>query len=94
MTQAGLWVVASCHHLQVGHTHEDVDAVFSLVAVALRTCQSQFLQTPADVARRIESKLSHLWREKGQVFSIEIVDTVARLYLSTCLLNKKRIRLL
>ncbi|CAK8997750.1 unnamed protein product [Durusdinium trenchii] len=76
MTQAGLWVVASCHHLQVGHTHEDVDAVFSLVAVALRTCQSQFLQTPADVARRIESKLSHLWREKGQVFSIEIVDTV------------------
>ncbi|CAK9112873.1 unnamed protein product, partial [Durusdinium trenchii] len=76
MTQAGLWGVASCHHLQVGHTHEDVDAIFSLAAVALRTCQPQYLQTPMDIARRLESKLGHLWTKKGLIFNIELVDTV------------------
>ena len=79
MTQAGLWGVASCHHLQVGHTHEDIDAIFSLVAVALRTCQSQCLQTPMDVAKRIESKLSNLWTKKNLIFSIELVETVPKL---------------
>ena len=79
MAQAGLWGVASCHHLQVGHTHEDIDAIFSLVAVALRTCQSQCLQTPMDVVKRIESKLSHLWTKKNLIFSIELVDTVPKL---------------
>ena len=78
MTQAGLWEAASCHHLQVGHTHEDIDAIFSLVAVALRTCQSQCLQTPMDVAKRIESKLSPLWTKKNLIFSIELVDTVPK----------------
>ena len=76
MAQAGLWGVASCHHLQVGHTHEDVDSIFSLVAMALGS--SACLQTPMDVAKRIESKLSHLWTSKGLVFSIEIVDTVTQ----------------
>ena len=79
MAQAGLWAVASCHHLQVGHTHEDVDSIFSLVAMALKS--SPCLETPMDVAKRIESKLSHLWTSKGLVFSIEIVDTVAWLSL-------------
>ena len=79
MTQAGLWGVASCHHLQVGHTHEDVDAIFSLAAVALRTCQPQYLQTPMDIARRLESKLGHLWTKKGLIFNIELVDTVTKL---------------
>lgn len=78
MAQAGLWGVASCHHLQVGHTHEDIDAIFSLVAMALRTCQSQCLQTPMDVAKRIESKLSNLWTKKNLIFSIELVDTVPK----------------
>lgn len=78
MAQAGLWGVASCHHLQVGHTHEDVDSVFSLVAMALGSAPS--LQSPMDVAKRIESKLSHLWTKKGLVFSIELVDTVARIW--------------
>ena len=71
MTQAGLWGVASCPHLQVGHTHEDIDA--------MRTCQSQCLQTPMDVAKRIESKLSNLWTKKNLIFSIELVDTVPKL---------------
>lgn len=79
MSQAGLWGVASCHHLQVGHTHEDIDAVFSLIAVALRTCQSQCMQTPMDVVKRIESKIGHLWTKKGLHFSIELVDTVTRI---------------
>ena len=79
MSQAGLWGVASCHHLQVGHTHEDIDAVFSLIAVALRTCQSQCMQTPIDVVKRIESKIGHLWTKKGLHFSIELVDTVTRI---------------
>ena len=81
MTQAGLWGVASCHHLQVGHTHEDIDAIFSLVAVALRTKQ---LQTPMDVAKTIDAKLNHLWTKKGMVFSIAVVDTVARETRLTC----------
>ena len=79
MSQAGLWGVTSCHHLQVGHTHEDIDAIFSLVAVALRTCQSQCMQTPMDVVKRIESKLGHLWTKKGLHFSIDLVDTVTRI---------------
>ena len=79
MSQAGLWGVTSCHHLQVGHTHEDIDAIFSLVAVALRTCQSLCMQTPMDVVKRIESKLGHLWTKKGLHFSIHLVDTVTRI---------------
>lgn len=79
MSQAGLWGVTSCHHLQVGHTHEDIDAIFSLVAVALRTCQSQCMQTPMDVVKRIESKIGHLWTKKGLHFSIDLVDTVPRI---------------
>ena len=81
MAQSGLWVVASCHHLQVGHTHEDIDAVFALVAVALLTAPS--LQTPMDIAKRIESRIASIWTSKGLHFSIQLVDTVPRFYVCT-----------
>jgi len=74
MAQSGLWGVASCHHLQVGHTHEDIDAIFALVAVALRTSSS--LQTPMDIVKRIESRIASIWTSKGLHFSIQLVDTV------------------
>ena len=76
MTQAGLWEVASNHYLQVGHTHEDVDSIFALAAVALRNKQ---LETPMDIARVLDSKLSKLWTSKSMTFSIEVVDTVSRI---------------
>ena len=63
-------------HLQKGHTHEDVDAVFSLCSACLRSAHD--LQTPRDVQRRIKEKVGPVFENKGMQFSIDLVGEVSR----------------
>ena len=67
----GVFKVATEAHLRVGHTHEDVDAVFSLCASALKSCPD--LQTPRDIQRRIQDKVGRVFEAKGVPFSIDIL---------------------
>ena len=75
LSQTSLWDVVSMAHLRVGHTHEDIDAVFALCAKALATADR--LETPGDVMRRLTNKMAHLWTDRGLAFNIEYVDVVA-----------------
>ena len=63
LLQTGVVRQASECHLQVGHTHEDIDALFSMCTNCLRSASD--LQTPRDVQRRIMDKVGpfdKLWR--------------------------------
>lgn len=60
-------------HLNVGHTHEDVDGCLSLVTAALGSTTE--LETPADVSRVITQKLFPLYEKHGMMFGVEHVDT-------------------
>lgn len=71
LLQGGVYRVTSTHHLVVGHTHEDIDGIFSLVTTCLRTAAS--IETPMDMLRRIDDHVGSLFREKGLDFSIELV---------------------
>lgn len=87
--QQGTFKVATEAHLQVGHTHEDVDAVFSLCASASKT--SADLQTPRDIQRRLEEKLAPIFTKKGMPFSVEILgQATLRCFISTVLANAVR----
>ena len=75
LCQTGVCSTGGCYHLPVGHTHEDVDGIFSLVTSYLRSAKD--VQTPRDICKAVEnSKLGRLFREKGMEFEIEIVDVV------------------
>ena len=69
--QQGTFQVATEAHLRVGHTHEDVDGVFSVCASALKTAPD--LQTPRDIQRRLEDKLTPTFTKKGMSFSVDIL---------------------
>ena len=73
LCQAQLFSSCSVNHLLVGHTHEDIDAWFSVVATAL---SQQALQTPQDVIRAIDSKLRPMVEGRHQEFVCEFIDTV------------------
>ena len=63
-------------HLQKGHTHEDVDAAFSLCSACLRSAHD--VQTPRDIQRRIKKKVGPVFENKGMQFSIDLVGEVPR----------------
>ena len=75
LTQANYFQCSSHQHLHVGHTHEDVDAALSLVTIAMR--EEGLLQTPADVIRCLERKLTPIFQRRGMQFKVEMVDSVA-----------------
>ena len=64
-------------HLKVGHTHEDIDALFALIAGGLRSASPSSLQTPKDLARRIDEKMKPLFEKKDLSWGIELVQTVS-----------------
>ena len=74
LTQANLWVSSSQNFLGVGHTHEDVDGILSLCKSALDS--AQILHTPADVANRLQDKLSAVFQARNIDFHVEIVGSV------------------
>ena len=69
--------VATEAHLQKGHTHEGIDAIFSLCTACLRTAPD--LQTPRDIQRRIKEKVGPVFENKGMEFSIDLVGEVPHL---------------
>lgn len=73
LAQQNIFTTSGHYHLQVGHTHEDVDAALALVTSCLNACPS--LETPRDVARAIHERLSPVFQKRGVDFEIEIVDT-------------------
>ena len=74
LVQGGTFSCMAHNHLVVGHTHEDVDSVFSLVTSALSSTPS--LMTPRDVENTITQKLEPIFKKNSMVFGIEFVDTV------------------
>ena len=75
LLQGGVFRRTSEHHLVVGHTHEDIDSVFSLVTACLKS--SPQLETPSDILRRIDTRVGPLFRDRGLEFSIELVSVVS-----------------
>ena len=75
LVQSGTFASSSMAHLRVGHTHEDIDALFSLITTALRTTPANDLQTPLDLQKMINTKLGPIFAAKGQAWGIELVDT-------------------
>ena len=71
LLQAGVFRATSAQHLIVGHTHEDIDAIFSLCATCLHTAPR--LETPMDIVQRIDDRVGPVFREKGIDFSIELL---------------------
>lgn len=70
-------------HLNVGHTHEDIDACLSLVTSALASART--LETPIDVATCIENKLGPLYARHRMEFEVEMVDCVTWDIVQQCL---------
>eukprot|EP00435_Cladocopium_sp_Y103_P069103 s569_g32.t1 len=74
MCQANFFTVCGHHHMVVGHTHEDIDGVFSIVTSALNSQMD--LQTPRDVQRTLINRMRPLFAKSHLVFDCEIVDTI------------------
>lgn len=72
MAQANLFSTTGHYHLQVGHTHEYVDAALSLVTTALR--QESTIQSPMDVIRCLQRRLGPIFSKRGLQFGVEVVD--------------------
>ena len=67
--------MASECHLPVGHTHEDVDGIFSLCTSALRASPEP-LETPRDMQRILQSRLSPAFEQRNQVLSVDLLGVV------------------
>lgn len=78
LCQANTFSVTGHHHLGVGHTHEDVDGILSLVTTSLR--QESVLQCPPDVVKCLEKRLCPLFSKRGMQFGVEVVDEVTCLF--------------
>lgn len=61
-------------YLPVGHTHEDVDQLFGVVAQIL--CRQKTFQDPADVKRIVQQGLQDRIAAKGEDLSVEFLDEV------------------
>ncbi|CAL1126565.1 unnamed protein product [Cladocopium goreaui] len=74
LAQANFFVGVSHHHMVVGHTHEDIDGVFSLVTAALNA--ENGIETPRDIQRTILRRLTPAFQKKGLVLEVELIDTI------------------
>lgn len=77
LAQTRIFASTTEAHLKVGHTHEDIDALFALIAGGLRSACPSSLQTPKDLARRIDEKMRPLFENKGLSWGIEVVQAVS-----------------
>ena len=66
LVQSHTFSVCNHSHLSVGHTHEDVDPVLSVVKRALDS--EPVLLTPRDFMRAINKKLEPLFEQQGMTF--------------------------
>ena len=82
LTQGGYFSQTGHYHLHVGHTHEDVDAVMSLVTIGMR--EEACLETPADVMRCLRKKIGPVFARKQMDFEVELVETAPRPHQKRC----------
>ena len=75
LAQSDTFRVGSVAHLRVGHTHEDIDALFSICTTFLRSAQS--IETPRDLQRLLIQRVGPPFSKRGQDFQVEIMDVVA-----------------
>ena len=85
LVQSRAFQTCNHSHLVVGHTHEDVDAVLSLVKRALDS--ERVLLTPRDFMRAIDRKLQPLFAEQNMVFKTVWVESVTFYELSIFLFS-------
>lgn len=72
LVQSRTFQCANHSHLLVGHTHEDIDAVLSVVKRAIDA--EAVMQTPADLMRAIDRKLEPLFTDQNMMFKTIWVD--------------------
>lgn len=76
LAQTDTFKCVSMCHLQVGHTHEDIDGIFSVAAQAIKSAQN--IETPRDLQRLFTQKVGPVFTTRDLAFSVEIVDSVTR----------------
>ena len=79
LTQSSTFECCSENHLQVGHTHEDVDGVLALCKSAIDS--ASVLETPRDVQRILQQKLAPVFEKRGIDLDVEYVNVVPKLIL-------------
>lgn len=70
-----LFSCATSQMLRVGHTHEDVDGVFGLIARCLREADED-MQTPEDVCAILRKNLARSWTSRGLCFDVQYINNV------------------
>ena len=75
LVSAGYFSETSHGHLQVGHTHEDVDAFFGMVSQILREGDDD-IQTPQDIVALLTGKLGHLFAKRNEEFRVVYLTLV------------------
>lgn len=75
LVSVGAFSAATAQFLQVGHTHEDVDAVFGLVANALKN-NIEELQTPEQICHLLQRTLEPVFARRGEIVQIQYVTSV------------------
>lgn len=95
LVQSRTFATCNHSHLAVGHTHEDVDAVLSVVKRALDS--EPVLLTPRDFLRAINKKLEPLFEQQGMTFKtfwveqeplvVKTVNILTHFALSTVVFN-------
>jgi hypothetical protein len=73
LTMADIMVTTTVQHLRVGHTHEDVDAIFGLITGYLREADED-LQCPEDVVNLLHSKLITSCQRSGMDLEVRYVQ--------------------
>ena len=76
LAQSDTFKTTSHQHLRVGHTHEDVDATFAIVAGVLRS--SQNIETPRDLQRLILQRVGPVFQKRSLEFELEIMESVPK----------------
>jgi hypothetical protein len=72
LVSAKLFTACTMQFLQVGHTHEDVDAVFGLLSRALREAP-EALQTPQQVCQLLQATLEPVFARRGEEVKVMYV---------------------
>lgn len=75
LTMINVIMTVTVQHLRVGHTHEDVDAVFALISTYLREADED-LQCPQDVVTLLYNKLGPHFRNRGEEFEVKYIQSI------------------
>jgi hypothetical protein len=75
LASVGAFTACSETFLQVGHTHEDVDGIFGLLANALRNTADE-IQTPNQICQLLHNTLEPVFAPRNDIVQIQYVSSV------------------